>query len=107
MIGDAASGPDAAGLVARVSDYITARDLYLQAFFSWNDGQREVAVKLFVRSVRASSDFVPAYDFLRDLAESVATDNPQKARRVLTSLAEANPARPDARALLERLFEKQ
>ena len=107
LIGDAASGPDADGLVARVSGYITARDLYLQAFFSWNDGQREVAVKLFVRSVRASSDFVPAYDFLRDLAESVATDNPQEARRVLTSLAEANPARPDARVLLGRLFEKR
>ncbi|MBI81909.1 MAG: spermidine synthase [Planctomycetaceae bacterium] len=102
----AATGSGHAGLVARVSDYIRARDLYLRALFSWNEQPGEPAVELFARSVRASSDFVPAYDFLRDLAESVAASNPQEARRVLTSLAEANPARPDAPALLERLFEK-
>ena len=105
LIDEPATGPDATGLLARVSRYITSRDLYLRAFFSWNDRRREAAVKLFVRSVRASKDFVPAYDFLRDLAESVATTNPQEARRILTNLADANPARPDARALLHRLFE--
>ena len=64
------------------------------------------AIDLFVESARLSEDFTPGYAQCLTLASLWARTKPAEARELLQRLAEAQPARPVAREMLERLFGK-
>jgi spermidine synthase len=54
--------------------------------------------------VRLSADFAPAYTPLLGMARQLHGVDPPAARALLMELEEANPARPEARALLTKLY---
>lgn len=56
-----------------------------------------------VAVLRTSPDFRPAYDPLLMMANSLASTNASAARELLDELARIQPARPEAKALLERM----
>jgi spermidine synthase len=98
------SDPRSEIFIRELSRFIAARDLYLRGLLSESQGHVEEAVNAYVESVRKSPQFSMAYAHCLTLAVQQSKTNPQAARRLLESLAEAQPDRPVARDLLKRLF---
>ena len=88
----------------RLSRYVQARDIYLEGLKAEQDGHREQAEASFLQSARASPDFSTGYAYCLTLAAQRSQSNPSSARRLLEQLIEAQPDRPVAKQLLERLF---
>ncbi|HLL12687.1 MAG TPA: hypothetical protein VK570_16615, partial [Rubrivivax sp.] len=53
--------------------------------------------------LRTSPDFAPAYDPLLRMAGALAGSDREAARRLLAELDRMQPARPEARLLLQKL----
>jgi spermidine synthase len=90
----------------RLSKYATARDVYLGGLIAEGEGRRTRAIDLFVESARLSGDFTPGYAQCLTYASLLAQSKPAEARALLQRLADAQPSRPVAKEMLERLFSK-
>ncbi len=97
-------------LVARFGStwkaYVAARDLYLGGLIHESEGRRDLAVDAFVESARRSREFTAGYARCLTLASMLAPAQPAAARTLLLRLAEAQPAIPVARQMLERLADR-
>lgn len=93
----------------RLFDYWQARDAFLAAGVGVtpsSDIRKMIAQtsESLLTSVRLSSDFLPAYDPLLQMAKSVYRVDAETARNLLLALDKANPKMPDARRLLWQMF---
>ncbi|MFQ5423249.1 MAG: fused MFS/spermidine synthase [Phycisphaerae bacterium] len=98
-----ADSPGDRHFAARLSGYLRARNLYLRGLIALTGGDEEKAIRAWLDAVRASADFRTAYESLLLLARQRAPAAPHTARRILTDLALANPARSEARRMLRQL----
>lgn len=93
----------------RLLNYWQARDAFLTAGVGiepTTDIHKMLAqtrTKLLA-AVRLSSDFLPAYDPLLQMAQAIYPVDPATARDLLLELDQANPTMPDARRLLMQMF---
>jgi spermidine synthase len=99
--------PDAARAGKRLAAYWAARDQFLKAgegVAPTDDVQAMVAQvrRPLLAAVRTSPDFDAAYMPLLSLAAALHRVDPSGARALLAELADANPARREARVLLDR-----
>jgi tetratricopeptide (TPR) repeat protein len=90
-----------------VTKYITARDVYFHGLIAEAEGRRTQAMDLFVESARLSEDFTSGYGQCLTYASLRARTEPEEARALLQRLVDAQPSRPVARQMLERLFGKE
>jgi spermidine synthase len=97
---------EAVQFAQRLSKYATARDVYLGGLIAEGEGRRTQAVDLFVESAQLSEDFTLGYAQCLTYASLLAQTRPVEARALLQRLAEAQPSRPVAKEMLERLFPK-
>lgn len=93
----------------RLNDYWRARDVFLAAGVGVKpsaDIRRMLAQTRdrLLAAVRLSSDFLPAYDPLLQMAKALYSVDPAAARDLLQELARANPTMPDAPRLLRQIF---
>jgi spermidine synthase len=101
------SGPEPNGQFRqRLSAFMNARDFYLQGLAADAEGERARALDLYLQSVRGSPDFPTSYAQCLTLAMQQAKGNPAAARSLLQKLVEAQPNRPVAAQLLERLEQR-
>ena len=100
------SNPDSNEFAARVTKYMTARDVYFHGLIAEAEGRRTQAIDLFVESARLSEDFTSGYGQCLTYASLRARTEPEAARALLQRLVDAQPSRPVARQMLERLFGK-
>lgn len=90
---------------ARLQKFIAARDVYLRALPFENAGQPERALDGYIESARLSEDFTSGYAQAITIARAKALSEPAEARRILERLAEAQPNRPVAKEMIDRLFQ--
>ncbi len=90
----------------RLSNYWAARTIYLRGLVDDAEGERGQAVNAYVESARRSSDFTAGYAQCLTIATVLAPSNPDRARDILEQLIAAQPERPVARQMLDRLFPK-
>jgi len=100
------SSGDANQFAGRLTKYITARDVYLNGLVDEAEGRQPTAIDRFVESARLSDDFTSGYAQCLTLASVLARTKPAEARVLLERLVEAQPSRPVAKEMLERLFGK-
>lgn len=86
------------------SDFIAARNVYLQGLVHETEGRMETAMDHYIRSASISADFTPGYSRCLTYASMQARERPEAARELLQRLAEAQPAQRLAREMLQRLF---
>ena len=106
--GEVLATPAEPGGPQRVAAYWAARNRFMKigsAVRPTADVQRMLAqVREPLLSVlRVSPDFRPAYDPLLRMAKALASTDPGAARALLTALAQAQPARPEAAQALRGL----
>jgi spermidine synthase len=99
-------GSDATAFADRVTRYWRARDEYLRGLIADTEGEHTRAIDNFVESARLSEDFTLGYAQCLTLASLEAKSNPTEAKALLRRLVEAQPSRPVAAELLERIPEK-
>ncbi len=92
--------------VARLSRYIAARNVYLNGLIHDSENHRDKAIDAYIESARTSPDFTTGYAQAVTIATVIAKSDPQRARIILERLIEAQPERPVAKEILERLFSK-
>jgi spermidine synthase len=92
-----------AALLAKVTRYIQARDIYLNALVSESQSDSSRAIDGYIQSARASEDFTSGYAQCLAIATAESRTNPIFARQLLQRLIEAQPNRPVAKELLDRL----
>lgn len=97
------------GFAARLEDYWRARDLYLSAGVGVAPGDdvRTMLAQLrepLLSITAVSSDFIPAYRPLVELAFELHRVDPGAARKLLDDIIATAPERPEARQLREQLF---
>ncbi len=97
------TSPEGAGEARRVSDFIHARNRYLQGLLVETEGHSADAVTAFLESAGLSADFTTAYAHVVTLAVQASRTNPQLTRDLLNGLIKARPEQPVARELLRRL----
>jgi spermidine synthase len=90
----------------RLTKYMTARDVYFHGLVAEAEGRRAKALDLYVESARLSEDFTSGYGQCLSYASLQARSRPEEARALLQRLVDAQPSRPVARQMLERLFGK-
>lgn len=103
-------GPTFSGnerLTERVRRYIQARNTYLRGLIADAEDRRDEAVKAYVESSRISPEFTSGYAQCLSIASAMASSNPDYARKILQRLVEAQPERPVAKEMLQRLFGPQ
>jgi spermidine synthase len=88
---------------APLASYIQARNIFLLGLIQEKKGDLSGAVERYIESSRASPDFTSAYAQSLGIASSVASRDPEAARKILLRLIDAQPERPVARQLLEKL----
>jgi hypothetical protein len=84
--------------------FILARNVFLRGLIAEADGDIEAACARYVDSARVTDDFTAGYARAITIATAEARSHPEKSRRLLEQLIEAQPRRPVARQLLEKLF---
>jgi spermidine synthase len=82
--------------------YRTARNIYLRGLILESQERHAEALEAFIESARASADFTAGYARCLTVAALLAEAQPETARDLLRRLAEAQPAIPVARQMLER-----
>jgi spermidine synthase len=90
----------------RLKQYLRARDLYLSGLVLEVEGNLPGAIDAYVASAQASEEFTTGYAHSLTIASVFARSEPEKARELLHRLIEAQPARPVARDMLQRLEEE-
>lgn len=110
LLKSAREHPVAAGHVADTNlamdlvGYWKARGLYLDGLIHEVEGREDQAVNAFLESARVSSKFTLGYARCITLASVQAQANPEKSRRLLERLVEAQPQQRLAKDMLEGLF---
>lgn len=87
----------------KVARYIKARDIYINALVAESEQNRDRAIDGYIESARISEDFTSGYAQCLAIATAEAKVNPGFARQFLQRLIEAQPNRPVAKELLDRL----
>jgi spermidine synthase len=95
--------PAADRFIRQLSDFIAARDVYMHGLVVEAEGNTPRAVDAFVESARISPDFSTGYAHCLTIAMQESKSNPAAARVLLQRLVEAQPSRPIALELLQRL----
>jgi spermidine synthase len=95
--------PDAA-FAQRLTAYLRARDVYLHGLVDAAENRESDAVAAYIQSARVSPDFTSGYAQCLSIASIIANSNPVRAREILDALNAAQPERPVAREMLQRLF---
>jgi hypothetical protein len=93
-------GSDSPGL----NSFIAARNVFLRGLIDEAEGHVDPAFARYVESARISADFTAGYARVLTAATADANANPLRSRKLLEQLIEAQPSRPVAKQLLERLF---
>lgn len=83
--------------------YFAARKSYIHGLVAEAEKRSNDAIDAFVESARLSGDFTPGYAQCLTLASLEARSNPAKARALLERLVAAQPSRPVAQQMLDRL----
>ncbi len=94
--------PDPA-FISRLSAYSTARNIYLRGLVEERRGDLVAAVNEYVESARLSPEFTSGYAEALGIATTLSRGNPEAAGAILRRLMEAQPERPVARQLWEKL----
>ena len=84
--------------------FLRARDVFLRGLVDEVEGRIDAALAAYVESARVSADFTAGYARVITAATADANANPARSRKLLEQLIEAQPSRPVAKQLLERLF---
>jgi hypothetical protein len=87
----------------KVARYIQARDVYLDALVADSAHERTRAIDGYIESARISEDFTSGYAQCLAIATAEAQANPNLARDVLQRLIAAQPNRPVAKEMLNRM----
>jgi spermidine synthase len=95
-------GDSAAKFANDLKKFIRARDQYLRGLIDETEGRNDEALNKFLESAQ-SEHFTLAYARCLTLATQYLKENPGKARLILEQLDKAQPNRPVARQLLNRL----
>jgi spermidine synthase len=98
------SSPGNEEFAGQLSRYISARNVYLHGLVHDSEGRRAQAIESYIESARMSPDFTTGYAQAVTIATVIATSDPTHAKEILNRLIEAQPARPLAKVMLERLF---
>jgi spermidine synthase len=91
---------------ARLTRYLAARNVYLRGLVHDSEQRRDDAIDSYVESARLSPGFTTGYAQGLSIATVLASSDPARARMILERLIEAQPERPVARQMLDRLFPK-
>ena len=89
---------------SRISRYIAARNVYITGLVRDAEEQRDEAVDAYIESARLSPDFTSGYAQCLSIANVIASLDPERARKILERLVAAQPERPVAKDMLQRLF---
>lgn len=89
--------------LAKLRSFIAARDTYLGGLVKEEHGDVPAALAAYIQSARQSSEFTAGYAQALALASSLVRTQPAMAERILQELIEAQPARPVAREMLDRV----
>jgi spermidine synthase len=100
------AGAEMDAFAERLTAYIHARDVYLSGLIEQTEGHADKSLDLFVESARLSPDFTPGYAQALSVASMLAKTRPIEARTLLERLDAAQPSRPVAREMLQKLFGK-
>jgi hypothetical protein len=95
--------PAADRFIRQLSNFIIARDIYVHGLVAETEGNTLQAIDAFVESARISPDFSTGYAHCLTIAMQESKSNPSAARVLLQRLVEAQPSRPVAQELLQRL----
>jgi len=98
------SSPADAAFAQRLSRYFTARNVYLHGLVHDAENRRSAAVNAYLESARLSPDFTSGYAQCLTIANVLTASEPTRARQILEQLIDAQPERPVARQMLQRLF---
>ncbi|HKS37437.1 MAG TPA: fused MFS/spermidine synthase [Verrucomicrobiae bacterium] len=90
----------------QLAGFVKARDVYLRGLIAEMENRLPKAVDAYVESARISPAFSTGYARCLTIAMQQSGDNPKAARALLQRLVDAQPERPVARQLLDRLPEK-
>lgn len=90
-------------LQSKLTRYIQARDIYLNALVAESENNRSRAIDGYIESARISEDFTLGYAQCLAIATAESKSNPRLARQILQRLIAAQPNRPVAKELLDRL----
>jgi hypothetical protein len=96
---------DANRFAQRLTQYMLARNVYLKGLVEEAEGHSSSAIDAFVESARLSEDFTLGYAQCLTLASLQAPNRPGEARVLLQRLVAAQPSRPVAKEMLQRLFD--
>jgi spermidine synthase len=91
---------------ARLARYLAARNVYLRGLVHDAEQRHDDALDAYIESARLSPDFTTGYAQGLSIANILAGSDPARSKRILERLIEAQPERPVARQMLERLFPK-
>jgi spermidine synthase len=89
--------------VRQLRNFIHARDVYLRGLVFETENRMSEAVDRYVESARRSPAFSTGYARCLTIAVQQSATDPKAARALLERLVEAQPERPVARELLQRL----
>jgi spermidine synthase len=84
--------------------FIAARDVFLKGLMAESEGTMEGACERYLESARLSEEFTSGYARILTIATAEAKFSPERSRALLERLAQAQPERPVARQLLNKLF---
>lgn len=87
----------------KLQKFRAARNVYLRALVLEANGDRDKALDGYVESAQLSEDFTSGYAQALTIASAQMTAHPTLARNILERLIEAQPNRPVAREMLERV----
>jgi spermidine synthase len=96
--------PEQKEFANQLQAYFAARNVYLHGLVHEAENRRDDAMAAYLESARLSPDFTSGYAQCLTFATVIAQSEPTRARRILERLVEAQPQRPVAREMLERLF---
>jgi spermidine synthase len=97
---------DVIRLRRQLAEFVKARDVYLRGLVAETENRFSEAVDAYVESARFSPAFSTGYARCLTIAMQQSGSNPKAARALLQRLVDAQPERPVARQLLDRLPEK-
>jgi len=87
-----------------LNSFMAARNVFLRGLIDEAEGRVDAAFARYVESARISADFTAGYARVITAATADANANPSRSRKLLEQLVEAQPSRPVAKQLLEKLF---
>ncbi len=98
--------PEDKEFATRIVAYLAARNVYLRGLVEDAERRPDTAIDAYVESARLTPDFTTGYAQCLSTANVIASSDPARARGILERLIAAQPERPVARQVLERLFPK-